>query len=100
MLQGDWYKATMVSYPGTGTPKRCDFQFSDDGIRIRYRQNGMMVTYAGREVSEGHFRLEADVISGRATLHRFASDTEFEGALAEGDQTGLWSISVSEQTTD
>ena len=90
---GVWYQAEMHNYPGRKV--KCVVQMNDGLLRIRYAYNRMQVTYSGGELGVGHFRLNADVVSGRATLHHFSGDNVLEGSWEEDGATGMWRIVIT-----
>ncbi|MBY3222789.1 hypothetical protein [Rhizobium laguerreae] len=75
----------------------CDVRIDSGTIVVSYRSDDGPVVYRGTEIEPGHFKLTAtEVVTGRATLHRFGDDESFDGRWYENGQVGMWQIDLAE----
>ncbi len=72
----------------------CEIQLRPGRISVRYKISGEQTVYQGRDKGEGHYVLESDEPSGRATLHRIPDSQVLEGYWEEGGGTGMWRIEL------
>jgi len=76
----------------------CDVRFEGPHIVVSYLGESGHVVYSGSEVGPGHYKLTAEAVSGRATLHRFDdSDNRLEGSWVEAGAKGMWRIFLSDK---
>ncbi|MGU3495015.1 hypothetical protein ACLBXM_13310 [Xanthobacteraceae bacterium A53D] len=74
----------------------CEVIIDGNVIKISYEDGGEYVIYTGLEVEPGHYRLTADSVGGKATLHRFGDDDVFDGYWIEGGYEGMWRLTLDE----
>ena len=79
--------------------RACEVKIGDDStIALSYRErDGELITYEGKEVGPGHYKLRAND-GGTADLHR-APDTDWlEGYwLDPNGEEGMWRIELSDE---
>ena len=81
---------------GLGEQCPCEVRISGGTIAISYQGDSGPVVYEGPEVEPGHFRLTAQSVNGRASLHRLPDDAILEGSWSEGGYEGMWRIELDE----
>jgi hypothetical protein len=86
------------SYESDGLyePLPCEVRIGEGMIAVSYQGEGGLVLYEGREEGPGHFRLAAQGVNGRATLHRFENDNVLDGWWLEDSYEGMWRIELNE----
>ena len=72
----------------------CEVRISNGTIAVSYEEIDGAVVYEGPEVEPGHFKLAAQKVSGRGTLHRFHDDDLLEGGWSEDGLSGMWRITL------
>jgi hypothetical protein len=86
------------SYESDGLyePLPCEVRIGEGTMAVSYQGEGGLVVYEGREEGPGHFRLAAQGVNGRATLHRFENDNMLDGWWLEDSYEGMWRIELNE----
>jgi hypothetical protein len=85
-----WSDEGLDSWPG-------EIVIGGSLISVSYDASGYLVTYKGKEVEPGHYRLwcRDPEIDGEATLHAFAGSKILEGfwlERASGSGEGMWRV--------
>lgn len=91
-----WSDEGLDSWPG-------EIVINGSLISVSYDADGYLVTYKGKEVEPGHYRLwcRDPEIDGEATLHAFAGSRILEGfwlERASGSGEGMWRVRLQEVT--
>jgi hypothetical protein len=73
--------------------RSCDVRISPELIRVDYSEDGRSLSYCGKNLGDGHFKLE-NVDKGQATLHWEPENKCFIGFWVEDGSEGFWKISV------
>lgn len=74
----------------------CAVRIDDTQIRLEYDIGGERTVYLGRALAPGHFILETEDGTGRATLHQFPGSLYLEGSWVEAGERGMWRIELHE----
>lgn len=69
----------------------CVVLIDGERIVVEYEEDGLR-RYVGTNDGSGHFELNMEGGSGRATLHRFPESSLLEGSWIEGSESGMWRI--------
>ena len=86
-----FYEAGKETWP-------CEVRISSGEIAVSYDGDTGPVTYSGKEVAPGHFKLEVvQPVRGRATLHQMPGDSVLEGWWIEEGEQGMWRIDLNEE---
>lgn len=75
----------------------CEVRVSGNNIVVSYGSAGDYITYEGIETGEGHFKLHAPHVGGRATLHRLPGEDVLEGWWFEDGLEGMWRIHLDDE---
>jgi hypothetical protein len=72
----------------------CDVRIDNDFIKVEYVFDGLLTTYSGHSIGQGHYSLKCvGHPDCTATLHCFENSNRLEGSWQESS-TGMWLIKL------
>lgn len=72
----------------------CAVRIDGDHIHVEYEFDGERTVYAGKALAPGHFCLQTEDGTGKATLHQLPGSQYLEGSWVEEGERGMWRIEL------
>ena len=101
--RGRWPHSSMETFHASRLPslvEPCGVIIAGGAITVSHRDAELgLMTLRGEEVEPGHFTLHGPNGSN-LTLHRFRDDSRLEGVWTDRGNTGMWTVTLSDDPED